>query len=100
MPYNQQYRRILVPLDGSALAEAVIPHAERMAAALGSEVVLLRVLPATGVVPDVAREDIAQATMYLKGIEKRLADQGRKVIVQFAMATQRRRSWTMPGSTR
>ncbi len=37
------YQRILVPLDGSTLSEAVLPHAERLARALNAEIVLLHV---------------------------------------------------------
>jgi nucleotide-binding universal stress UspA family protein len=37
------YKRILVPLDGSKLSEAVLPHAERLARALDVEIVLLHV---------------------------------------------------------
>lgn len=37
------YERILVPLDGSPLAEAVLPHAQTLAQSLGAEIVLLRV---------------------------------------------------------
>ena len=35
------YRKILVPLDGSDLAEAVLPHVEMLAKADGGEVILL-----------------------------------------------------------
>lgn len=35
------YQRILVPLDGSTLSEAVLPHAEKLARALDVEIVLL-----------------------------------------------------------
>lgn len=38
------YKRILVPLDGSRVAEGVLPHVQEMARTMGSEVVLLRVL--------------------------------------------------------
>jgi nucleotide-binding universal stress UspA family protein len=38
------YRKILVPLDGSDLAEAVLPHARALAQSVGAEIVLLRVL--------------------------------------------------------
>jgi nucleotide-binding universal stress UspA family protein len=38
------YRRILVPLDGSALAEEVLPHVSTLARAFGSQVTLLRVV--------------------------------------------------------
>jgi nucleotide-binding universal stress UspA family protein len=37
------YQRILVPLDGSKLSEAVLPHAEKLAHALNVEIVLLHV---------------------------------------------------------
>ena len=37
------YKWILVPLDSSARAEAILPHAEELAARLDAEVVLLRV---------------------------------------------------------
>jgi nucleotide-binding universal stress UspA family protein len=38
------YRRILVPLDGSDLAEQALPHAVAHAAKFGAEIVLLKVL--------------------------------------------------------
>ena len=40
------YKRILVPLDGSARAEQAIPIAARIAHALGDSVILLRVATA------------------------------------------------------
>jgi len=39
------YERLLVPLDGSPLAESVLPHAEEIATRFGSRVILLRVAP-------------------------------------------------------
>jgi nucleotide-binding universal stress UspA family protein len=42
-----QYRRILVPLDGSDVAKVVLPYARDLAACAGAEVVLLQVIPAT-----------------------------------------------------
>jgi nucleotide-binding universal stress UspA family protein len=38
------YQRILVPLDGSAVAEAVLPQVQMLAECSGAEVVLLSVL--------------------------------------------------------
>jgi nucleotide-binding universal stress UspA family protein len=35
------YKKILVPLDGSPLAEAVLPHAEGLAKSEGAEIVLV-----------------------------------------------------------
>ena len=42
------YKKILVPLDGSELAEAVLPHVKALAKSEGAEIVILRVpdLPA------------------------------------------------------
>jgi nucleotide-binding universal stress UspA family protein len=37
------YKKILVPLDGSPLAETVLPHAQALAISEGAEIVLLRV---------------------------------------------------------
>ncbi len=73
------YQRILVPLDGSELAEAILDHVEQAARAFSAEVVVLTVLPATGVVPELAREDITQATSYLDRMKQRLTDKGLKV---------------------
>ena len=41
------FTRILVPLDGSSLAEGVIPHAELFARIFGSNIILLQVLDPT-----------------------------------------------------
>ncbi|SRR5450756_761138 len=38
------YAKIVVPLDGSSLAEAVLDHVRALAACMGSEIVLLSVL--------------------------------------------------------
>ena len=37
------YKKILVPLDGSPLAETILPHVEKLALRLGSEILLLYV---------------------------------------------------------
>lgn len=78
-------RMILVPLDGSELAEEVLPHAEAIAKQRGAElieIVLLRVIepPITGDhyfrnVP-VTKEEVCQ---YLDKIEQRLKQAGLKV---------------------
>lgn len=38
------YERILVPLDGSSRAEAIIPHVENLARCFGARVIFLQVL--------------------------------------------------------
>jgi len=99
-------RTILVPLDGSELAEAVLPHVIALAKQRGTElvdVVLLRVseppvMPpyyspsarfetSTGVAHVTPKEYIraaiagcrAEAKQYLTGVEKRLREAGLKV---------------------
>src|SRR5262245_14846827 len=39
-----QYKRLLVTLDGSELADQIIPHACRMATTFGAELILFRVV--------------------------------------------------------
>lgn len=39
------YKKILVTLDGSALAEAALPHAQALAQQSGAELIVLRVVP-------------------------------------------------------
>lgn len=51
------YKKILVPLDGSPLAETVLPHAEALAKLEGAEIVILRV-PATPTAEYFARDPV------------------------------------------
>jgi nucleotide-binding universal stress UspA family protein len=77
-----QLRRIVVPLDGSPLAEAALAPAARLAAAAGARLVLLRVQSwpvmttmALPYVPDlgpVEAELERQAQQYLEGVLGRL----------------------------
>jgi nucleotide-binding universal stress UspA family protein len=52
------YKKILVPLDGSPLAEAVLPHVEALAKSEGAEIVILRV-PAVPAAEYFARDPAA-----------------------------------------
>ncbi|MFQ5883185.1 MAG: universal stress protein [Candidatus Methylomirabilales bacterium] len=79
------YKRILVPLDGSELAERILPHVEAIAKATGAEVFLLQTTdPRHGeIAAEAATEarkwleaDQAQAAKYLEGVAKRLQDVG------------------------
>jgi nucleotide-binding universal stress UspA family protein len=77
------YKVVLVPLDGSERAEAILPHVEAIAGSSGATVVLLRV---TGMIPwegphtqryeEVFEGREAEAEAYLEGIAKRFQEQG------------------------
>ena len=41
---NAMYKRIVVPLDGSALAEQALPYAAAQAERFGADIILLKVL--------------------------------------------------------
>jgi nucleotide-binding universal stress UspA family protein len=66
------YKKILVPLDGSPLAEAVLPHAEALAKSEGAEIILLRV----ALTPDegVFIHNPALAKTIIKEIEEETED--------------------------
>jgi len=62
------FKKILVPLDGSALSNSVLPHVRALAACCGSEVVLLRVIPEIGmrvVTPAVIAQTVEQTVASL-----------------------------------
>jgi nucleotide-binding universal stress UspA family protein len=70
------YDRILVPLDGSDLARAILPRVVEMAGAHKSEVVLLRVLPESGVLPKTAAKQRQEAEERLTSAEQELLNEG------------------------
>lgn len=80
------YKRILVPLDGSPLAEAVIQHLRPFVQAFDTEIILLEVLVepvdvfATHESPlapsGFARRELAEVTAYLKALCLKLEQEG------------------------
>ncbi len=81
------YTRILVPLDGSARSEAILPHIQILARAATAEIVLLHVLvdtapefgvpAASGLVPPpVVRQRKEELTAYLKSTCSKLEKMG------------------------
>jgi nucleotide-binding universal stress UspA family protein len=70
------YDRILVPLDGSDLAKQIVPRVQSMAVAHESEVILLQVLPESGVLPKTAVKERQEAEEHLKAVEQELLDAG------------------------
>ena len=87
------YKKILVPLDGSVLAEKVLPHAVALAKGSGAEVTLVTVVELSlGVgaakleaFPQAAAEQKmairAEAMGYLQKVQRNLKDQGVGVTV-------------------
>jgi nucleotide-binding universal stress UspA family protein len=78
------YKRLLVPLDGSRLAEAVLPIVERLAPAWNATVLLLHILERHA--PEAVHgerhlTEAKQAAAYLENIARRL--QERAIPVEF-----------------
>jgi nucleotide-binding universal stress UspA family protein len=77
------YTRILVPLDGSEVAEGALAHAVQMADIFGAELILLRV----AFLPSVVQQNVAEAQhivmsegeAYLSEIACQLRKPGRRV---------------------
>jgi nucleotide-binding universal stress UspA family protein len=82
------YTRIVVPLDGSDLAEQALPDAEELAGAMHAPVHLVRVVDVSHIgsaytmmgdtdqLMGLFDEEIASASDYLKGMEERLSQRG------------------------
>lgn len=82
------YRKILVPLDGSELAEKVLPHVTALAKRPGTEVTLATVVQftmgAAGAKLDAMPEAVAErkgalkaeALIYLEKVQRDLKDKG------------------------
>lgn len=73
------FRRILVPLDGSRLAEQVLPRAIALAKLEGAEITLLHVLPSqafarrtTDATPSWSDKTISRAEQYLFSVAERV----------------------------
>lgn len=77
------YTRILVPLDGSVVAEGALAHAVQMADLFGAELILFRVafLPqAPGLdLTEIKHMLIRESEVYLGEIARQIQGQGRRV---------------------
>jgi len=67
------YTKILVPLDGSATAEAVLPYAEALAAGFRTAVELLSVIDIGAVAGHLAAEDSLRSDSVIASAEKNSA---------------------------
>ena len=79
------YKKIVVPLDGSPLAEAVLPHVESLASLEGAEVFLMFVavkpvaefsLAMPTMIPDVIDTLESETLTYIQSIRARLQKAG------------------------
>ena len=77
------FKRILVPLDGSPVAEAVLPQVQELVKALGAELFLMRAAYAhvfPGVDPTEGEVEVVQkAEAYLADVAGRLGREGIRV---------------------
>lgn len=85
---SAMYEKILVPLDGSTLAERAIRHAQEIARGCGAEILLLQavsfpmpIVPEVILVPDGKWLDEAkkEAARYLEGVAAPLREAGIRV---------------------
>jgi len=79
----EKFERILVPLDGSACAEDILPKVEKLATDLKASIALLRVAYAhtfPGMDPTDAEVTVVrEAEEYLREVEERLKKKGFRV---------------------
>lgn len=61
-----KFSHILIPLDGSALAESVVPHALQLGEGTDTRYTLLRVVPPAWSAPEVMSEPDSSSTQALK----------------------------------
>ena len=98
------FKRMLVPLDGSSLAEAILPQVQDLAKALGAELFLVRAAAAhvfPGADPTEEEVDVVQkAEAYLAEVAGRLCDAGIPIHTAVRYGRGRRKSWSISGSTR
>lgn len=86
------YKKILVPLDGSDLAESALAHVRPLAKCMGSEIVLLRVasvpvgaymlVTEPRLIEDARQGVEDEARDYLKGVAAALRADGFKVSIE------------------
>jgi len=83
------YQRILVPHDGSAFAEQVLPHAAELARATGAELHLLEVIPPPN--PALFASDVSDpvgAELTMEALEE--ADEAMREVGEHRFATLQR----------
>jgi nucleotide-binding universal stress UspA family protein len=90
------YKKILVPLDGSELAEKALGHAEKLAETFGAEIILLQVVPFMPIygapelmMPFIVDEKQKEAAeKYLSNFSEELKKRGFKVTAKVKTGKQ------------
>lgn len=93
-----QLHSILVPLDGSLLAESVVPHALELGEGAAVTITLLRVVPPVWTSPEIMsepdtisegalRERINESREYLTGVADRMKAEGLNVKCEVVVGT-------------
>ena len=91
-----RYRRVMVPLDGSPVAESIIPFIADIAGPLDMEIVLLRVVtpvavqagaPVPGVIQDEVAAKTTEARDYLARVAAELWQRGIRAQVRVRTGT-------------
>lgn len=97
--------RVMLPLDGSELAEQAVPYVEALARALSLEVLLVRVVdltysayayPAYEQLDRLAESRTSEATGYLKGVSRDLKRRGLTVQTTVLQGSPAGPFWTWP----
>ena len=98
------YKRILLPLDGSGLAEQSLPHAVAHAESFGAELILLRVLepilPTGTVAPLAAARRAENLTEALACIGADIQERGVSVSTVIVEGRPRTKILNSPKQTR
>ncbi len=90
------YRKILVPLDGSKVAEGVLPHAKALAYSVGAELILLTVganptldfvFSDPGLAQSAVQEQEDRSKKYITEVENELKEAGFKTSVQLRIGS-------------
>ncbi|MFN2251609.1 MAG: universal stress protein [Anaerolineae bacterium] len=95
-----RFRKVMVPLDGSTVAEQALASATELCRATGADLTLVQVptipsyvtsIPETSVwIPKFLGEQTADATTYLQGIAARLEEEGLPVEIDVEVVTSGR----------
>lgn len=87
------YKKILVPLDGSTLAEAALPHARALAKSESAEIIILRI-PVTPSMEFLARNPV-MAERIIEEMEKETRE-----YLETETAMLKKEGWQVSGMVR